>query len=214
MTTAGVDVDTASDEGTAFRGRKFDQVIEGARRVFLADGFEGASVDAIARAANVSKATLYSYFSDKRKLFIEVARLECQRQAEQASARIDTDAPAQEVLRAAGHQMIGFMLSDFSQRIYRICVAEAERFPELGQQFYASGPQLGVDALSAYFAQASTRGELAIADYEHAAWQFMGLCKAGLFEKRVFGVDDEFSAEEIARVVASAVETFLARYAA
>ena len=33
------------------RGRKFDQVLEGAREVFLRDGFEGANVDDIARAA-------------------------------------------------------------------------------------------------------------------------------------------------------------------
>ena len=56
------------------RGRKYDQVIAGARDVFLAQGFEGASVDLIAREAGVSKATLYSYFPDKRILFIEVAK--------------------------------------------------------------------------------------------------------------------------------------------
>lgn len=43
-------------------GRKFDQVLQGAREVFMADGFSAASVDDIARAAGVSKATLYSYF--------------------------------------------------------------------------------------------------------------------------------------------------------
>ena len=42
------------------KGRKFDQVINGARNIFLSQGFEGASVDVIARQAGVSKATLYS----------------------------------------------------------------------------------------------------------------------------------------------------------
>ena len=50
------------------RGRKFDQVLEGARTVFMRDGFEGANVDDIAASAGVSKATLYSYFPDKRVL--------------------------------------------------------------------------------------------------------------------------------------------------
>ena len=66
------------------RGRKFDQVLEGAREVFLRDGFEGANVDDIARAAGVSKATLYSYFPDKRLLFMEMATRQCQRQADEA----------------------------------------------------------------------------------------------------------------------------------
>ena len=67
-------------------GRKFDQVIAGARAVFLADGFEGASVDDIAKAAGVSKATLYSYFPDKRLLFLEVARTECSERATNGQA--------------------------------------------------------------------------------------------------------------------------------
>ena len=54
------------------KGRKVEQVLAGAREVFLRDGFEGASVDEIAKVSGVSKATLYSYFSDKRRLFQEV----------------------------------------------------------------------------------------------------------------------------------------------
>ena len=55
------------------QGRKWDQVLDGARKVFMRDGFEGASVDDIVREAGVSKATLYSYFPDKRLLFIETS---------------------------------------------------------------------------------------------------------------------------------------------
>mgnify|MGYP000323024766 CR=1 FL=1 len=87
---------------TIRRGRKFDQVLAGARDIFLRDGFEGASVDDIARAAGVSKATLYSYFPDKRLLFMEVARAECLRAADEAEAMIDDDADVAETLRLAG----------------------------------------------------------------------------------------------------------------
>ena len=66
------------------RGRKFDQVLDGARDIFLSDGFEGASVDDIAKAAGVSKATLYSYFPDKTLLFMGVAKAECCAQASRA----------------------------------------------------------------------------------------------------------------------------------
>ncbi len=84
------------------KGRKFDQVLDGARKVFMADGFEGASVDEIARVAAVSKATLYSYFPDKRLLFMEVARTECQRQAAHAMDSIDMAAPPRIVLGRPG----------------------------------------------------------------------------------------------------------------
>ena len=84
------------------KGRKYDQVIEGAREVFMADGFEGASVDTIAKCAGVSKATLYSYFADKRLLFVEVACAECRRQAGEVIEQLDFGCPPREFLTRAG----------------------------------------------------------------------------------------------------------------
>ena len=120
---------------TIKKGRKFDQVLTGATEVFLASGFEGASVDDIARAAGVSKATLYSYFPDKRLLFMEVAKCECCRQADLAVETIDMSAPVANVLRAAADHMIDFITSEFGQRIFRICVAESDRFPDWAANF-------------------------------------------------------------------------------
>jgi len=144
------------------RGRKFDQVLSGARDVFLRDGFEGASVDDIARAAGVSKATLYSYFPDKRLLFM----------------------------------------------------GESSRFPELGREFYASGPQMGRNRLVDLLACGVERGELKIDDLELAADQLAQLCKVDLFDRMVFSMAETFSDEEKTRIVNSAVDMFMARYGA
>lgn len=196
------------------RGRKYDQVLDGARRVFMSDGYEGASVDEIARAAGVSKATLYSYFPDKRLLFMEVARSECCRQSDSALEVIDTAAPPRAVLTQAARHFLGFLLSDFGQRVFRICVAETDRFPELGREFYDSGPRLMRARMVEYLRLATGRGELAIEDFDLAADQFAELCKADLFPRLVFGLDREFGEDEIARVIDGAVEMFLARYGA
>ncbi|MBJ6373644.1 TetR/AcrR family transcriptional regulator [Sedimentitalea arenosa] len=195
-------------------GRKFDQVLEGAREVFMADGFEGASVDDIARAAGVSKATLYSYFPDKRLLFMEVATTECTRMADRALDLIDQARPPREVLTLAAGQIVPFLLSDFAQQVFRICVAERERFPELGRAFYASGPEMGRNRLMEYMTEAAARGELVIEDVEMAAEQFSELCKAKLWVRAVFGIQRRFSPEEIDDVIANAVDTFMARYGA
>ncbi|MDR9485274.1 TetR/AcrR family transcriptional regulator [Sediminimonas qiaohouensis] len=196
------------------RGRKFDQVLDGARQVFLSDGFEGASVDEIARVSRVSKATIYSYFADKRQMFTEVVRSECNRQAELALKLIDKDRPPQEVLTEAARQLLGIVLSDFSQRVFRICVAEADRFPELGRAFYESGPVLGRRRLCEYLRAAEARGELAIDDFDLAADQFAELCKATLWSRAVFGIQSEFDEAEIDRIAGEASKTFLARYGA
>ncbi|MGP3724581.1 TetR/AcrR family transcriptional regulator [Cereibacter sphaeroides] len=197
----------------ARKGRKMPQVLEGARTIFLRDGFEGASVDDIARAAGVSKATLYSYFPDKRLLFLEVAKAECLRQSEEAMALITADLAPRAVLTLAATRIVAFVLSDFGIRTYRICVAEADRFPELGHEFYDSGPALVRQRIVDYLAQAVGRGELAIDDLELAADQFAELCKADLFNRIVFGVGSTVSEAERQKVAQGAVEMFLARYA-
>lgn len=193
-------------------GRKVDQVIAGARKVFMRDGFEGASVDEIAREAGVSKATLYSYFSDKRRLFMEVAKAECRSQTDAAVDEIDLTAPVRAVLTDAAQHLIGFFLSDVGQQIFRIVMAECGRFPDLGREFWDNGPGRGRAVLGAYFEAAMDRGELQIDDIELAADQFSELCKSGLHTRVMIGVQTTFSETEVDRVVKGAVDMFLARY--
>ncbi|MBY6050004.1 TetR/AcrR family transcriptional regulator [Vannielia litorea] len=201
--------------GEIKRGRKFDQVLEGARKIFLADGFEGASVDLIAKEAGVSKATLYSYFPDKGLLFMEVATCECQRQAEAAVTEIDPSRPVRDVLRLVAERMQGFMLSDLGKGMFRICVAESGRFPELGQEFYKYGPRFVRDSIVPFLQNAQERGELAgIEDFELSAYQFMELCKAEVWVKCLMGLEDEFTEEKRKKVIDSAIDMFMARYGA
>ena len=194
------------------RGRKFDQVVEGARAVFMRDGFERANVDDIAAAAGVSKATLYSYFSDKRMLFIEVARQESQRQADEAEALIDLCAHPECVLPIAAHRIIDFFSSEFGRAVFRICITDVEGFPNLGQQFYASGPAIIRDRLASYLAGAIGRGELVIEDVYLAADQFMALCKSDILGAVYLGAQYDASEAHRNRVADGAVSMFMARY--
>jgi len=194
------------------RGRKFDQVLNGARDVFMASGYDGASVDEIARVAGVSKATLYSYFPDKRLLFAEVARVECERQAEESMAEIDGTAAPDLVLYEAGKRLVGFMTSEFGRQVVSLCAAESGRFPELGAMFYASGPGLMRNHMCEYLAACEAEGTLRVDDPLLAADQFSELCKARIFPRIICSVQTRFPPEEIELVVKGAVEMFMARY--
>ena len=194
------------------KGRKIDQVLAGAREVFLRDGFEGASVDDIARQAGVSKATLYSYFSDKRGMFQAVIQAECERMSREIESQIDPDAPLREALKTAALGMTRFLVSRFAQRVFRICLAERDRFPELSQTYFESGPKNGHAQLAEHFREAADLGALNIKNIDIAAYQFEELCKAGLFTRAAFGIQSEFTDEEIETAAEEAVETFMARY--
>lgn len=194
------------------KGRKFDEVLAGARSVFMARGYAKASVDEIARTAAVSKATLYSYFPDKRHLFTEVARIECERMADETMAAIDPMSPPAEVLEMAAERLTRFFLSPFGLSIFRVCVAEAERFPDLAVSFYQNGPELGRARLGAYFREAVDRGELRIDNYELAADQFSELCRAGLWPRALLGIQTVFTDAEISNLARATSAMFMARY--
>lgn len=212
MTRASMTQPVEDEAGYVRRkGRKYDQVVEGALKVFMADGYEGASVDDIAREAQVSKATLYSYFPDKRLLFTEVTRQVCERTAEeQFDGTLEQD-PRGYLMRA-GYHVVDLLLSDFSQKMFRICVAEGERFPDLGPRFFEGGPRVERDRMITYFKAALARGELHIEDLELAAEQWMALCRSGLFPRIIFRLGLEVTQADIDRVVLGAVDMFLARY--
>ncbi len=190
------------------KGRKFEQVLDGARTVFLRDGFERASVDDIAREAGVSKATLYAYFPDKRLLFMEIAKTECRKQADEAVALVDFTRPIEQILHTAAEMLIAFLTSDFGQRIYRIAVAESEAFPALAYEFYEFGPKLVQARIAEFLRRAVAKGEVKIGDIELAATQFVVLCKADLHDRLIFGAPPR----DTAKVIDGAVEMFMARY--
>jgi AcrR family transcriptional regulator len=173
-------------------------------------GYEGASVDEIARTAGTSKATLYSYFSDKRQLFEAVVQTQCSRQGEMMCGG-EADAPVEVTLRRMAVSFATALFSPGAQEMFRVCIAESGRFPELGAAFYAAGPARARARLVEFFEATAARGQLAIDDPETAADQFAALCKAGLFLRALLGAAPATEAE-VAHIADEAVRTFLARY--
>ena len=194
---------------------KYHQILEGARQVFLEVGFEGASVDDIARQARVSKGTMYNYFPDKRALFAAVVHHECEEQASRIFKieRTGSD-DVEQTLRRIASGFVAFLMTPFAQGMYRIAVAESPRFPDLGRAMYESGPELGTRRLAEYMAYACGRGVLEIDDVDLAAHQFTELCKARLFHRKLLGIQREVSKGEIDAVADAAVTTFLRAFRA
>lgn len=194
------------------RGRKFAQVLEGARKVFLRDGFEGASVDDIAREAGVSKATLYSYFPDKRLMFMEVFREELKRETQDAEALVDYSQSPEKVLPFVVQMLAAHLTSDFGVRTFRMAVGESERFPMLAREYFASGPDSLRGMISAYFRKCVERGELEIDDTDLAASQLVELTSADIHDRAIFLGPDEVSDAQLQRVCEGALRVFMAAY--
>jgi len=211
---AQVDLAEAPDAGTssAVDNAKARQILDGARTVFLAHGFDAASMNDIAREAGVSKGTIYSYFPSKGALFAALVREDKRQQAEQLSIYEDLDGPIEEALRRVGFALMDVILEPAHVAQTRTVAAVAPKFPEIGRAFYEAGPEHGHQRLAAWLARRSAAGELAIENFEVAAEQFFNLAQGVLFKKMLFAAQPKPSREEIQATVDAAVRVFLRAY--
>src|SRR5689334_17047724 len=122
----------AADEENAKRR----QIVDGARHVFLAKGFDAASMMDIAKAAGVSKGTLYVYFKNKEELFAAIVQTECGNQAETTFTLDSSDHDVARVLTRLGIEYLHFLCNTDRASSLRIVIAIADRMPEIGKIFY------------------------------------------------------------------------------
>jgi AcrR family transcriptional regulator len=188
------------------------QIVDGARTVFLSRGFDAASMGDIAKAAGVSKGTLYVYFKNKEELFAAIVQQECCTHAEGSFLLDEADHDVEAVLTRVGTEFVNFLCSPGKASSLRIVVAIAERMPEIGQSFYETGPATGIKRVAAYLEAQVRAGVLAIDDCEVVASQFLDSCQSTLFKPVLFNFAPPPPLERIRYVVGISVRAFLAAY--
>jgi AcrR family transcriptional regulator len=204
------DVDKGAPEARSDRLKR-RQILEGARRMFLAQGFDAASMGAIARDAGVSKGTLYVYFKSKEELFEAIVEEQCRAEAEQIFT-LDRQAPIASELQRVGEELTRFLCRPDGVPSLRTIIAIADRMPEVGAQFYASGPASGIGSLKRYLEDKIAAGALEPHDSEVAAAQFIDACVSTTFKPMLFNAAGPPAEARISHVVAMAVKAFLAAY--
>jgi AcrR family transcriptional regulator len=195
-------------------GAKRRQIIDGAREIFMSVGFDAASMNDIARAAGVSKGTLYAYFDSKEALFEALIREERANQPERNTMFPADEPDPAKALANYGRALVAHVTHSEALTQARVVVFAAAKFPRLGQAFYEAGPLFGVlklkDRLDAFVAA----GTLEIDDTALAARQFIDLCLGDILKRLLFMVVASLPQEEIDFTVDSAVHMFIKTYGA
>jgi len=197
---------------TADDSAKRRQIVQGARSIFLARGFDAASMSDIAKAAGVSKGTLYVYFDNKEQLFEAIVHEECLVHAEGVFNLDPEDRDVEGILTRLGTAYIQFLCRPDKASALRTVAAIADRMPEIGKVFYETGPAVGIAKLADYLRAQTQAGVVAVDDFEVAAAQFMDACKSTLFMPVLFNFREAPEPERISYVVGIAVRGFLAAY--
>ena len=192
---------------------KCRQIFDGARQVFLAEGFDGASMNDIARAAGVSKGTLYVYFASKEALFEALIRYDRSRQAEQLCQFDANDHNVRSVLVRFGTLLAQTMTQPNHIAHTRTVMGVVPKFPQIGRAFYEAGPMIALQRLASYLEAQSRSGVLLdIGDTELAAQQFVELCKASNYTKLMLGMMEQPTLADIQTGIGKAMDAFFKIY--
>jgi TetR/AcrR family transcriptional regulator, mexJK operon transcriptional repressor len=203
----------AIEDIEALPSSKAESILAAAKRAFLAAGFAAVSMDAIAREAGVSKATVYAHFAGKEELFGAVIGRECERYfADFAPGELDPfDLRAS--LMALGRRFLELVLSADAIALHRIILGEVVRFPGLGEVFWRAGPERQRVQIETFLKSAIAAGTLVATDTRLAAEQFVSLVRSDIQLRNLLRLEADTDQCGISAAVETAVGTFMRAFA-
>jgi AcrR family transcriptional regulator len=186
-------------------------VLNAATSIFLAHGFNAATTDMIQREAGVSKATMYAYFPNKEAMFEAVIQRQLTIMTETLRGIPATPGDIARTLGGIGMSYLEFLLSPPGLAMYRVVVAEAPRFPDLGPFFYRAGPRVVTSMVAEPLSKADRSGQIDLHSVgaEAAAALFIGMVRAEGHLEYLMHPDTRPSPVQTERWVRLAVTTFL-----
>jgi TetR/AcrR family transcriptional repressor of mexJK operon len=197
-------------EGSA---QKRADILVAARNLFLTEGFDHSSVDAVAARAKVSKRTVYDYYGDKRTLLLAVIDEAGQSLMNSIQRAIDhslTDVTdLEQALIAFCEQIVTSTIgsSDYSA-LLRLVTMEAKHLPELTYDWLDSAPE---EAIAKRFADFGRSGLLVVPDPLLAAKHFSALTFLLAFNN--LGPARKTEDTRVKQTIVDGVRAFLRAYA-
>ncbi len=187
-------------------GRR-QRLCEVAAGIFLRDGYAAASMDEVARAAQMSKRTLYQVFPSKAALFEETIA------SALAPMALDSDLEHEPDLRRALTGILvaaaQHLLADRQIGIFRLVIGERHCSPELAQATHRVLTSRGSSALERRLAAEAAAGRLIVANPQGVARMLYGMVLDSVQIRLLLGVRDLPGPAEISALAEEAVGLFL-----
>lgn len=180
-----------------------------AHDLFVEKGYEAATLNDIVRRSGGSLATLYALFENKPGLLKALVSERCKRIGGALDGAVAADRPPTEVLSAIAEEMLDMLFDGEFVGLFRIVLSQSARHPELGQQFYLSGPAQAQAKMAAYLTKLGATGQIAIDDPLSASRLFYQIVAGELKTRLMFGMPLNLKPSDRARHVEFSVKAFL-----
>lgn len=188
-------------------------ILDAAKRLFTAEGYDGISMDQIAAEAGVSKLTVYSHFGDKESLFVAAVKSHCERQLPASLFAAEPDTAVEERLMAIAEAFFDMVSSPYAIAGHRMMCSPQLVGSKVTALFWEAGPGRVQKDFAELLERRIATGELHVPDTALAAEQFFTLLKG---ERHLRLVLDCPAASEssVKAHLRGAVDMFLRAYAA
>jgi len=198
--------------------RKDREIIQAATAAFVHKGYDGTSMEEIATSAAVSKQTIYKHFTDKETLFGEVVRSTATRTndiVDTVTAMLSEMKFAEGGLGELARLLVTMLLDDDLLKLRRLIIANADRMPELGRDWYEKGFERMLATMASCFRKLTAQGLMQASDPHLAASHFFGMLLWIPMNEAMFtGNRTPRSKAELERHADASVEAFLIIYGA
>lgn len=175
---------TPSPRGRRKDGEKGNAILEAARDLFLDHPFDRVSMDMVADAASVSKATVYSHFPSKQALFVAAISKGCLAAFDEAAASIERGLTLEATLNALALRFVETITSEEISKLTAVMTADGKKNPELAQMFFEGALNVATTSLADLLTNEVECGAIKCAHPFGAATQFLSMV-LGNFELQV-----------------------------
>jgi len=192
---------------------KTDAILNAATELFLAKGFQGASMDAIARHAGVSKQTVYSHFDNKEALFAACISAKVAKYGfGEATGEDEGDLRA--ALLTIVRRFLDLLFDPEVIAVYRVVMSESSSQPHIATLFFDNGPKRTKAAVSTFLRHQVAKGRLRIPRERlfHATVQLLNM-STGLFHwSLLLGLQESVGEAELSAHLERVVDDFIRLY--
>ena len=188
-------------------------ILAAASRLFLEQGFERTTVDAVAASAGVSKLTVYSHFADKEGLFKALIGAKCAEHFEALEfVELAPLGPAVALERIA-NGFLALMFHPDVLALHRLLMTSERGDTALNKTFWQAGPTPTIAALVRLLLRFDAAGELEVPQPAREADQFFSMLKGTDHLRMLLGIGAPPSADALRALAHDAVTMFVRAYA-
>jgi TetR/AcrR family transcriptional regulator, mexJK operon transcriptional repressor len=152
--------------------RRHLSLLTAATRLFLENGWDGASVDEISRRSGVAKRFIYTRYPDKAALFVAALQRYLDEQIEVLHEIEPQPVAVEDGLYGLGERLLDIALRPETLAFHRLLISEAPKFPDLAKQFVERNRRRAIGEVRNVLAGYARRGLIQSSDLKTNAEQF------------------------------------------